>query len=219
MTSTQPESAADRAQTFLDWTRINSRALTAGALVIAVAAGGYYFYIRSRQIQESNAQAALLRAKQSRSAGNMQLAQSDLQNVFTRYGSTGAGVESAMLLAQLDYDAGKAQDGITRLEKVAGTRAAGDNKATILGLEGDGYAQMGKMAEAAKAYQDAAKATDFENEKAVISAKAARAFQAAGDTAQAVAIWTALTTDPKAQSMSAEAKVRLGELTAQVAKR
>src|SRR5258706_5055615 len=186
MTSTQPEpAAADRAQTFFDWTRINSRALTAGAAIIVIAAAGYWFYMRSRQIQAANAEKALMQAKQSMSAGNLALAQSDLQKIYTRYGSTGAGVEAAMLLAQIDFDSGKIQDGISRLEKVAGSSAASDNESTIRSLEGDGYAQMGKMAEAAKAYQSAADVSGFENEKAFSTSKAARAFQAAGDTAQA----------------------------------
>lgn len=220
MTSTQPESAAaDRAQTFIDWTRINSRALIAGAAIVVFAAVGYWFFMRSRQIQAANAEKALMQAKQSMSAGNLALAQSDLQKIYTRYGSTGAGVESAMLLAQLDFDSGKIQDGISRLEKVAGSSAASDNESTIRSLEGDGYAQMGKMAEAAKAYQSAADASGFENEKAFNTSKAARAFQAAGDTAKARAIWTALLNDPNGQSMAAEAKVRLGELSAATAKR
>src|SRR4051812_4913885 len=117
------KSAEDHAQTFLDWTKINSKALTAGAVIVLVAAGGFWFYQRAQQIQAANAQKALLNAKQSLSAGNLQLAQTDLQSVYARYGSTEAGVEAAMLLAQVNYDAGKVQDGISMLEKVAGSRS------------------------------------------------------------------------------------------------
>ena len=220
MTSTKTESAAaDRAQTILDWTRINSKALGTGLVIVVIAASGYFLWLRSKQIQANNAQRALMQAKQSLTAGNAALAQSDLQKVYTRYGSTAAGVEAAVLLAQIDFDGGKAQDGIARLEKVAGSSAASDNLATIKGLEGDGYAQMGKLPEAAKAYQAAADATPFENEKSFNLAKAARAYQAAGDTAKARTIWTGLLNDPKGQSMAAEAKIRLGELSAVPAKR
>ena len=82
-----------------------------------------------------------------------------------------------------------------------------------------GYAQMKKLAEAGKAYEDAAKATSFETERSFQLAKAARVYQAAGNTAKAKEIWTALLNDPKSQTMSAEARVRLGELSAQTAKR
>lgn len=219
--SSQPQatkSAEDHAQTFLDWTKINSKALTAGAVVVLVAAGGFWFYQRSQQIQAANAQKALLNAKQSLSAGNLQLAQTDLQNVYSRYGSTEAGVEAAMLLAQVQYDAGKPQDGVTMLDKVAGTRAASSVEGTVRNLEADGYAQMGKLTDAAKQYEAAANATRFENEKAFYQAKAARTYQAAGDTASARKIWQALATAPNG-SMAAEAKVRLGELEAVAVKK
>lgn len=212
-------SAAERAQTFLDWTRINSKALTAGAAVVVVAAAGFWFYQRSQQIQNANAERALMNAKQSLTAGNMPLAQTDLQNVFSRYPSTGAGVEAGMLLAQVDFDAGKPGDGITVLNKAYGSRAAGTEKPTILNLKGDGLAQQGKLTEAAQQYQAAADATAPGAEKAFYASKAARTYQSAGDTAKARELWTAILNDPKMQNVAAEARVRLGELTAQVAKK
>jgi predicted negative regulator of RcsB-dependent stress response len=223
MTSSRPETvvqsaAADRAQTFLDWTRINAKLLTTGAVIVAVVAVGYWFYLRSTQITAANAERALMTAKQSMTAGNMPLAQKDLQNVYAKYGSTGAGVQAAMLLAQIDYDSGKFQDGISVLEKAAGTSAASDIQSTIRSLEGDGYAQMRKLAEAGKAYEDAASATSFETEKAFQLAKAARAYGSAGNTAKAKEIWNRLLSDPNAQSMATEARVRLGELNAAPAK-
>jgi len=211
--------AADRAQTFLDWTRINSRAITIGALTVAVAASLYAYVARSRAIESENAAKALLNAKQSLSSGNLPLAQSDLQKVFSRYGSTSAGVEAAMVLAQMDFDAGKAQDGLTVLQKAAGSRAAASSQSTILSLEGDGYAQMHKLADAGKKYEDAAAATNFETEKAYLMAKAARTYGDAADTAKARQIWERLLNDPKAKAVVGEARVRLGELTAQVAKK
>jgi predicted negative regulator of RcsB-dependent stress response len=212
-------SAADRAQTFIDWTRINARALTVGATVVAIAAAGYWFYLRSQEIQSANAEKALMNAKQSMNAGNVTLAQSDLQKVYSRYGSTAAGVEAAMLLAQIDFDGRKAQDGITILEKLSGSGAASRVESTIRGLEGDGYMQLGKPAEAAKRYERAADVTTFQTERSYQRSKAARAYQVAGDTAKARQVWTSMLSDPGAQSMAAEARVRLGELTAQVAKR
>jgi predicted negative regulator of RcsB-dependent stress response len=210
--------AADRAQTFFDWTRINARLLTAGAVVVVIAAAGYWFYLRSREIQAANAEKQLTTAKQSLSAGNLSLAQSDLQKVVSRYGSTSAGVEAAMTLAQMDYDARKYQDGLTILQKVSGSSAAAIVEPTIRSLEGDGYMQMGKAVEAAKQYEAAAEATSYETEKAFQRAKAARAYQAAGNVEKAKEIWTSLLNDPKAQSMVSEAKVRLGELMAKPAK-
>jgi predicted negative regulator of RcsB-dependent stress response len=217
--SPQSPQAADRAQTFLDWTRINSRAITIGALTVAVAAAIYAYMARSRAIESENASKALLNAKQSLSSGNLPLAQSDLQKVFSRYGSTSAGVEAAMVLAQMDFDAGKAQDGLNVLQKAEGSRAAASSRSTILSLEGDGYAQMHKLADASKKYEEAAAATTFETEKAYLMAKAARTYGDAGDTAKARQIWERIVNDPKAKAVVGEARVRLGELTAEVAKK
>jgi tetratricopeptide (TPR) repeat protein len=223
MTSTpaeKRESAADRAQTLLDWTRVNSTALSVGAVVVLVAAGVYWFYSRSRQIQSENAEKALMNAKQSMSAGNLPLAQNDLQSVFSRYGSTPAGVEAAMLLAQIDYDAGKFQDGLTVLQKAAGSSAAATAQSTILSLEGDGYAQMKQLPKAAKQYEDAAAAAaTMQTEHAFLLAKAARTYGEAGDTAKARQLWSTLANDPNTQAVASEARVRLGELTAQPAKK
>jgi predicted negative regulator of RcsB-dependent stress response len=224
MTSTRPDTvaqaaAADRAQTFLDWTRINAKLLTTGAVVVVVAAAGYWFYIRSTQITAANAERALMTAKQSMTAGNMPLAQKDLQNVYAKYGSTSAGVQAAMLLAQIDLDSGKYQDGISVLQKVAGSSAASGVESTIRSLEGDGYAQMKKLSDAGKAYESAASATSFETEKAFQLAKAARAYASGGDAAKAKEIWTRILSDPSAQSMASEARVRLGELNAAPANR
>jgi predicted negative regulator of RcsB-dependent stress response len=224
MTSTRPEkdpgfTAADRAQTFVDWTRINANALSVGAIVVVVAGAVFWFVNRSHAIEAANAERALGRAKTSMSAGNVPLAQTDLQKVFNQYGKTSAGVEAAMLLAQIDYDAGKYQDGITVLQKASGSSAASLVEPTLKSLEGDGYAQLGKLTDAAKQYEAAANSTNYETERAFQRAKAARAYQAGGDTAKARQIWTDMSTDPKSSTMSAEARVRLGELTAQVAKK
>jgi predicted negative regulator of RcsB-dependent stress response len=218
-TDTDPDSgSADFAQTFVDWARANSRALSIAASVIVVAGAGYWFYMRSKQITETNAEKALLTAKQSMQAGNIPLAQSDIQKVYSRYESTTAGVQAAMLLAQMDFDTGKPQDGITILEKTIGSSSASTMQSTILSLEGDGYGQMGKPDEAAKKYEAAANATHYELEKAYQLAKAGRAYQSAGNVAKAREIWTALATDPTAASMASEAHVRLGELSVQPAK-
>src|SRR5262245_29062113 len=211
-------SAEDRAQTFIDWTRLNSKALSIGFAIVVLAAAIFWFNQQRQRLQATAAEKALLQAKQSMSAGNIQLAQSDLKKVFSSYGKTSAGIEAAMLLSQIDYDQGKFQDGITRLQKIEGSRGAGSNESAILSLEGDGFSQMGKGVEAAKAYERAAEATSFETEKSFQLSKAARAYQAAGDTAKARAAWTALLNDPKAQAVAAEARVRIGELTARPAK-
>ncbi|HJP59019.1 MAG TPA: tetratricopeptide repeat protein [Gemmatimonadaceae bacterium] len=208
--------ASDRGRDLMDWFQVNSRYVVIAAVVIAVAAAGYWFYMRSQQIKTINAERSLVQAEQSLQSGNTALATSDLQRVVTRYKGTAAGTEAAMLLAQTHYNAGKYQDGIKVLEEVSGK--AGGSEASLQSLIGDGYSQLGKAADAAKAYERAADAAEFDTERAYYRAKAARSFTAAGNVNDAKRIWSQLATDEKAQAVAAEARVRLAELTAKPAK-
>src|SRR5689334_539780 len=208
----KPAASADRGLDLMEWFQVNSRVITAAAAVVAVAAAGYWFYTRSQQIKTVNAERSLMQAEQSLQSGNTALATSDLQRVVTRYKGTGAGTEAAMLLAQTNYNAGKYPEGIKVLQEVSGK--AGGNEAAVQALIGDGYSQMGKASEAAKAYEKAATATIYDNERAYYRAKAARSYSSGGNIAEARRIWTDLSTDEKSQSVAAEARVRLAELDA-----
>src|SRR5690242_2242931 len=202
----------DEGLDLMEWVHVNSRLLAGAAGIVAVAAAGYWFYIRSQQIKTINADRSLMQAEQSLQSGNTALASSDLQRVVTRYKGTGAGTEAALLLAQTDYNGGKYQDGIKVLQEVSGK--AGGSEAMVLSLIGDGYAQMGKNVDSAKSYEKAADASIYQNEKAYYRAKAARSYAAAGSVADARRLWTQLSTDTKSQAVAAEARVRLAELDA-----
>lgn len=220
---TEPATAAprtsnrtqERGAALMDWLQVNSKILGGAAAVLAVAAAGYWFYLRSQQIRIVNAERNLMQAEQSLQSGNTALATSDLQRVISRYAGTPAGTQAAMLLAQTQYNAGKYQDGIKALESVADK--AGLSEAAVRGLIGDGYAQMGKNTDAAKSYERAAQVTEFANEKTYYRAKAARSYTTAGDIAQAKKIWSELAAAEKQSAVSAEAKVRLAELDAKTA--
>jgi predicted negative regulator of RcsB-dependent stress response len=196
----------------MEWVQVNSRLLGGAAAVVAVAAAGYWFYVRSQQIKTINAERSLIQAEQSLQSGNAALATSDLQRVVSRYKGTGAGAQAAMLLAQTLYGANKYQEGIKALEEISGH--AGGSEAAVQSLMGDGFSQMNKTGDAAKAYERAAQAAEFDNERAYYRAKAARSYAAAGNTAEARRLWTQLSTDEKAQSVAAEARIRLAELDA-----
>lgn len=199
----------------MDWFQVNSKLLGGVAVLIAVVGAGYWFYLRSQQIKTVNAERALNQAEQSLQSGNTALASSDLQRVISRYGATPAGAQAAMLLAQTDYNAKKYQDGIKALESVASK--AGLSEAAVRSLIGDGYSEMGKSSDAAKAYEQAAQATEFPNERTYYRAKAARAYTDAGDVAQAKKLWTELASSDKPSAVSAEARVRLAQLDARPA--
>ncbi len=218
---TDPTSASaarpSREETIIEWFQRNGRKVAIAAVVLAVAAGAYWYYNRSIELKNQAAERALNTALQSVSAGNQALAESDLNKVADNYGDTQSGIEAGLLLAQIDFNAGKFDAGLAVLQKLSTASAASLDMASIYSLMGDGQMQSGKAPVAAASYQKAAEAARSDANKAFQQSKAARAFLTAGDTAQARTLWQSLVDNPKAQGVAAEARVRLGEIDAQPA--
>jgi predicted negative regulator of RcsB-dependent stress response len=212
------ELPADDPANILQWLDANRRLLTIAAAVIIVVGGGWWVYNQSRITKETNASKALFLAKQSLNAQNQALAKSDLEKLVARYNGTGSGAEGAMLLAQLDYDQNKYQEGVAVLENAAKS-APQPLESELRGLLGDGYASMKNFKAAASEYEKAADLTDHEIERSNQKARAARAYAAAGDSTKARQLWNDLIDDTKNPSIASEAKVRLGELTAKSEKK
>src|SRR4051812_44839359 len=155
------ELTADDPQNIMQWLTSNSRWLTIASAVVVVGGAAFWIYGQSQRTKEANASKALLLAQQSMNAGNPSLAKSDLERMASRYSGTSAGSEGAMLLAQLNFDQAKFQEGITVLERAAKS-APQPLEAEIRGLMGDGYISMRNPVAAAKAYEQAADLTDHE---------------------------------------------------------
>lgn len=208
-----PQRIEEEGWTFFDWIQANNRALTIGGGVLVIALLGGWFYMRSGELRRVNAERMLNQAKQSVAAGNAPLAQADLQRVATRYKNTPSGAQAAMILAQMQYDAGQYSEGLQTLNPFR--TGGGDLQASVLSLIGDGQLASGQAAEAAETYQEAAAATTLVGEKTVYRSKAARALMAAGKTSEARELWQQLADDPDAELVHAEAQIRLGELGVQ----
>lgn len=209
---------ADRVETFLDWFRVNTKMIGAGAAVVAAAAGIYWFMGQNARNERAAAERQLQVGRQAVLAGNAALAQTDLGRVVERYPDTPAGTQAALLLAQVHYDRGEHQKGIDVLRKAAG-EADATSTASLHGLIGDGLVMLGKHDEAAQTFQRAAETAQHDGVRAMMKASRARALTAAGKTEEAKQAWTELVNDPTATAISGEARVRLGELTAKPATR
>jgi predicted negative regulator of RcsB-dependent stress response len=207
-----------KAESFLDWFRINSRIVTIAAVIVAAAAFGFWFYNRSAVLKAENADRKLLAAKQSLGSGNLPLAQSDLKKVADQYPSTSAGVEAGMLLAQVKLEGADYQGAVTTLKELAAKHESGPYATPLRSLLGDAYSQLGKYAEAAAEYNRAALATQAPNERALLLAKIGRVEAAAGNAAKAREAWESLANQNDNAVLAAEARVRLGELLATGAK-
>ena len=207
-----------KAESFLDWFRINSKVVTIAAVVVAAAIFGFWFYTRSNVLKAENADRRLLAAKQSLGSGNLPLAQSDLKKVADQYPGTSAGAEAGMLLAQVKLEQNDNQGAITTLRELAGKTASGPYAASIRTLLGDALAQLGKPAEAAAEYERASALTQAPNERNLLLGKIARAYAAAGNPAKERAAWETLSRQQDSPSLATEARIRLGELLATSAK-
>ena len=203
-----------KAESFLDWFRINSRLVTAAAAVVIAVAFGVWFYNRSQVLKNENADKKLLAAKQSLTSGNVPLAQSDLKRVADQYPGTSAGAEAGMLLAQVRLDQGDNQGAVTALKALLEKNGSGPYTASIRSLLADAYVQLDKPADAAAEYERAALATTMPNERALLLAKIGRAYLAAGKKDKAREAWEALAAQQDNPQLAAEARVRLGELLA-----
>ena len=202
----------ERVDSLVGWLELHSRELMYASIGLLVVAGGFWFYRQSNERQAQSASTALSEAESAVAAGNLPLAQSDLEKLVQRYGNTSAGTQAHVLLAQVHYNKGEYQQGMDQLKAVtddkdAYTAAAGLNL-TAAGLE-----QSGKFGDAATTYEKAAKKAPYKVDHDVYMANAARAYTTAGKTEDAKKIWSALAKDDQSPA-AAEARVRLGELEA-----
>jgi len=209
--NTQPRKRRGE-ESIMDWFTEHSREITWTVIGVAVIVGGFWFYERSQSIKSQRAETAYFQARQSLEAGNVPLGISDLQKVTTRYEGTAAGTQAALTLAQAYYDQGKFKEGLGALQKIEG-KAPDEFKASVHVLEAAGFQGEKDFTKAAEQFKAAADATKFPADKAEYQASAARNYQNAGKTAEAIAIWKELVKNENT-AVAGEARVRLGELEA-----
>ena len=217
--TTTPDSIAERADQFsaFEWIQLHSRELTFALIGLVAVGAGIAFYKRSGAIKEERAERAYYTAMRSSQAGNKPLAIADLDKVILRYNGTAAAALAAMSSAELQYDAGRPAEGVKSLQKVSADGAAKPFAASIAALLADGLVDQGKASEAATKYREAAEKAVFPADRDIYLANAARALQAAGKKDEALKLWQQLASDAESVQ-SAEAHVRIGELSAKPAK-
>ncbi|MDQ3697314.1 MAG: tetratricopeptide repeat protein [Gemmatimonadota bacterium] len=207
----------ERAETFFEWIQLHSRHVAIGLGIVVAAGITGYLYIRSQASRERRAYESLVTASAAVDAKNWALAQNDLERLVQRYEGTAAGQQAALLLSEVLYATGKYQQGIDQLTRLA-AGADADVRAVAEAQIAAGYEDLKNFPEAARHYTAAAERARFEPEKALYMADAARAYTAAGNPEAAKRIWSELAEDD-AGPVAGEARIRLGELEAQVAKR
>ena len=200
------ENGLDAAAT---WFQANQKPVMIGLGGIVAVAAGIFIWQKSAETKIENAERAFF-AAQSATAQNPANAVTELEKVATRYAGTSAGDRAALLAAQSLLSQGKTPEAMARLQALSaggGTARLGSTLQTLLAAA---YENQNKPAEAAKAYLAAA-AVSQGDAKIQRQADAARAYMAAGNTVEAMKLWTELAKDDSGP-LAAEAHVRLGEL-------
>jgi predicted negative regulator of RcsB-dependent stress response len=198
----------------VEWLKKNQRTLIAAAAVLAIVAAGVWFVIEYRSRKENAAQTALEQARFATQSGNLPLAATDLSRLVGTYRGTRAADEAIILLAQVRLLQDEASLAAQELREALGGRMDSQFRSGAFSLLGAALENMGNMAEAAKAYEDAAREAWYGFLSAQYLNDAGRAYTQAGDTASAIAAYRRVVDEYGDSPSVTESRVRLGELEA-----
>ncbi len=199
-------------ETFVSWLQANSKAITYAIGVLAVAAVTIFVYRSTAETKRQRASTALYEAQAPFAAGQYAEAAAALAKVTDRYASTSSGQQAAVLLAQVEYEQKKYDEGIKVLENALGS-ATPEFKANMESLAASGYEMKGDFAKAAEHYGRARAATPFPADRHAYEAAEARSLMSAGRIDEARKLWEALAL-LDGEAVQQEANIRLGELAA-----
>lgn len=210
--SASSSSTNDPIESLSTWIQLNSKPILYGVGGLAAAAIAIMAYRSTTQASREKASVALAAASAPFAEGKYAEAQSALEKVTSRYGSTASGQQAVLMLAQVLYEQKKYDDGIKVLEKAAGSGPA-DFRAGALAMIAAGHEMKGEMDKAAVQYAKAADVAAFPSDKRGFQASQARSLMAAGKADEARKLWETLAAFD-GETVQQEANVRLGELAA-----
>ena len=202
----------DDSETFLEWLQAHSRELSFAALAIVAVALGTLLYLHLGRTKNARAEGLLAQAETSLAGQRLPEAQTKLERLVQNFEGTPAAGQGLLRLAQVLFEQGKFQDGVSRLERAFGEYEDGPFAVSVRQLAAAGYEQLGKPAEAAARYAEAAERSELEGERDGLYARAARAWTDAGRKDEAVRLWRTLLDRP-GSALANEARIRIGELT------
>src|SRR5438445_10368275 len=182
----------------------------AGALVIVIVLLAWNT-LSARQTEQA-AGVRLNAARLAFESRNYPLAASELSQVVENYSGTRAAAQANLLLAEVRLYQGQGQRAVDLLKSIAPS-VGRDFAAPAYGLLGAAYEDVGHPADAAGAYEEAARRAEVAFLKAQYLSVAGRCWTAAGDTTKALADYRTIVSGMDSTLSIPEAKVRIGELT------
>jgi len=203
----------DAAESLVEWIQSHQRAVVAGVAALAVVVALGWFTFAYRKNKEEAAGEALNQARFASQSGNFPLAANDLSRVISQFRGTSAADEAVILLAQVRLL--QEQPNLAAEELEAAVSGLADQfKAPAYGLLGTALENIGRMADAASAYERAAGTSWYDAVAAQYLNDAARAKWVSGDIAGAITTYEQVLEDYPESTSAAEARVRVGELRA-----
>ncbi len=196
-----------------EWIQDHSREFSFAALAIVAVILGVWLYAYFGRSKNERAEALLAQAETSLSTQRLPEAQTQLERLVGSFEGTPAGAQGLLRLAQLLFDQGKYQDGIARLEGALDEYDTGPVAVSVRQLAAAGYEQLGRPADAASRYAQAAEKSSLTGERDGLNARAARAWADAGKKDEALKLWKAIQERPGSPLVN-EARIRIGELSA-----
>ncbi len=210
--TTPPPGESPALTALLQWLRSHRQATATIATVLVVAGGLVWWNLLSRSRVEGAASERLEQARLAFESRNYPLAASELSQVVENYSGTRAAAQANLLLAEVRLYQGQGQRAVDLLKSIAPS-VGRDFAAPAYGLLGAAYENVGHPADAAGAYEEAARRAEFAFLKAQYLSDAGRCWTAAGDTTKALAEYRTIVSGMDSTLAIAEAKVRIGELT------
>lgn len=207
--------AGDRA---VEWVTQHGRRITIGAAAVVLLGGGVWFTREARVKKENFASRELSQARTAAGAGNFQLAASDLSRIVSTYGSTPAGQEAMVLLANVRMQQGQTALAVAELQEFLSGSPQREFFAPAAGLLGMALEELGDLSRAADAYQQAADAVGYSMIRSQYLIELGRVAWTAGDTARAAAAYERVIEENEDDLAAVtEAKFRLAEMRPQAA--
>jgi len=196
------------------WLRDPKRRAVAGVTAVAVIALSVWFVITSGRRKEDFASRVLSQALATADKGNLPQASAELQRVIQTYSGTEAAGEAVLALNQIRMASGQSELAAVNLREFVSRNPPARFAAQAYSLLGAAEENAKRYPDAGKAYEQAAASAELGYLKASYLLDAGRAYRLANRSQDAIRVYrTVIEKYPAAPSV-AEARVRLGELTA-----
>ncbi len=185
--------------------------IVGGSILVIGVVGGMLWWTQANK--EIAANDALEAARNTAEAAGMGQAAGQLQRIIENYSGTDAAEEAILTLAQVRMVNGQDQLAATALEAFVKSGPRAKYVAPANGLLGGANEGLGKWADAAENYMVAYRAVDVDVLKAQYLVSAARCYNLAGNREKALEQLRLVAKDYEKTPLSAEAIVRLAEMT------